>query len=84
MAVQTFKVGDLVKWDYQQFDDEGTCHDGAAHGLILEVKDSAAHGEPSGKVYRVVFHEVDILGVPEQYDLWLYGCEILNLKKMNK
>ena len=82
MAVQTYKVGDLVRWDYQQFDEEGTCHDGAAHGLILEVKDSVS--SESGKCYRVVFQEVNIRGTTEQYDYWLYGCEIINLKKMNK
>tara|TARA_Y100001938_G_C7750048_1_gene263481 strand:+ start:220 stop:471 length:252 start_codon:yes stop_codon:yes gene_type:complete len=83
VALQTYKVGDLVRWDYQHFDDDGACHDGGMYGLVLEVSDSVHSG--GEKCYRVIFHDEDVFGNTYQADQWLYGCEMIRVSKsLNK
>ena len=82
-------VGDLVRWEYEQYDSDGIPHDGCDTGIVMEQsvppskrQDRAycsASGRPhSEKHYRIVFH-------PEgeaPYDLWLCEDEVVKLSSI--
>ena len=78
MALQTYKVGDLVKWDNEQFNVDGTVRQDVLFGVVLERKKSVSAYD--AECYRVMLHENN-----ETYDIWLYPNEIKKVSKsLNK
>lgn len=73
-----YKVGDLVKWEGEQFSVDGTVRQDVLFGVVVETRKSVSAYD--AECYRVMLHENN-----ETYGIWLYPNEIKKVSKsLNK